>query len=87
MSTGDTPVNGTGPEQLESDIARQREELAATVTELHSRLDVRARARDKVAELRSRATTPAGKPRPELAAGAAAAVVVLLAVALWRRAH
>lgn len=77
-------MNGNTPEQLEADIVRQRDELAATVTELQARLDVKTRAKGKIAELRQRATTDGGKPRPELVA-AAAAVVALVGVALWRR--
>jgi len=86
MSTEDSGVNGTTPEEIEADIARQREELAATVTELHARLDVKARTKAKAAELRGRATTPDGKPDPRVVA-AAVAVVVLAGVALWRKHH
>ena len=86
MSREDSGVNGTTPEEIEADIARQREELAATVTELHARLDVKARTRAKAAELRGRATTPEGKPDPRVVA-AAVAVVVLAGVAFWRRHH
>lgn len=86
MSREDSGVNGTSPEEIEADIARQREELAATVTELHSRLDVKARTRAKAAELRGRATTPDGKPDPRVVA-AAVAIAVLAGVAFWRRHH
>ncbi len=86
MSREDSGVNGTTPDEIEADIARQREELAATVTELHARLDVKARTRAKAAELRGRATTPDGNPDPRVVA-AAVAVVVLAGVALWRRQH
>jgi hypothetical protein len=86
MSREESRVNGTTPEQIEADIARQREELAATVTELQARLDVKARARAKAAELRGRATTSDGKPNPRVVA-AAVAIVVLAGVALWRRHH
>ena len=86
MSSEDSRVNGTTPEEIEADIARQREELAATVTQLHARLDVKARAGARAAELRARATTPDGKPRPELATAAVALVVVTVLV-LWRRHH
>jgi hypothetical protein len=86
MSPDESRVNGTTPEQIEADIARQREELAATVTEIHARLDVKSRARAKAAELRGRATTPDGKPTP-VAAAAAVAIVVLTGLVLWRRSH
>lgn len=84
MSREDSGVNGTTPDEIEADIARQREELAATVTELHARLDVKARTRAKAAELRGRATTADGKPDPRVVA-AAVAIVVLAGVAFWRR--
>ena len=86
MSREDSGVNGTTPDEIEADIARQREELAATVTELHARLDVKARARAMAAELRGRATTPDGKPNPRVVA-AAVAIVVLAGVAFRRRHH
>jgi hypothetical protein len=77
-------TNGTTPEQIEADIERQRDELAATVSQLQAKLDVKTRAKDKVAELQDRATTDTGQPRPELLAAAAVAVV-LLGVLIWRR--
>ena len=72
------------PDRIEADIERQRDELAATVSELQARLDVKARAKGRAEELRQRATTDSGKPRPELAAAAVAAVA-LVGVVLWRR--
>jgi len=86
MSPEESRVNGTTPDQIEADIARRREELAATVTEIQARLDVKARARAKAAELRGRATTPDGKPTPATAA-AGVALVVLAGLVLWRRSH
>jgi MYXO-CTERM domain-containing protein len=72
------------PEQIEADIERQRDELAATVTQLHARLDVKARARHKVNELKDRATTDTGGPRPDVAAVAVLAVVALVGLVVWR---
>ena len=46
--------NGSTPEQIEADIARQREQLAGTINELQAKLDVKTRARGKAAELKSR---------------------------------
>ena len=86
MSSDGSRVNGTSPDQIEADIARQREELAATVTEIQARLDVGARARAKAAELRGRATTPDGRPTPAVAA-AAVALAALTGLLVWRRSH
>ena len=80
MSDHNQPVD-----QIEADIARQREQLAESVDALHHKLDVKARAQDKAAELKDRATTPAGKPRPEVAAAAGAAVLLLVLMALRKR--
>jgi MYXO-CTERM domain-containing protein len=76
--------NRQTPDQIEADIARQREELAATVTQLHARLDVKTRARGKVNELKDRATTDSGKPRPDIAVVAVLTVVALAGLAVWR---
>lgn len=73
------------PDELEADIELRREQLAATIDALATRLDVKAQARDKVAEVRNRATDDAGRPRPEVVAGAAAAVLVLVGLVWWRR--
>jgi len=77
-------TNGTSPDEIEADIERQREELAATVTQLQSKLDVKTRARHKAADLRDRATTESGRPRPDLVAGAVAALAVV-GLLVWRR--
>lgn len=66
------------PEAIEADIARQRDELAATVAELQARLDVKARTRQKAHELRDRATDADGRPRPKYVAGAGALIALLL---------
>jgi flagellin-like hook-associated protein FlgL len=46
--------------------------------------DVRVQAKEAVVEVKERATTDDGKPRPEVL-GAAAAVVLGLAVVIWLR--
>ena len=79
--------NGTTPEQIEADIARQREELAATVTELQARLDVKSRAQQKAADLRERATTASGNPRPDLTVAVVAAAALVVGLVVWRRRH
>ncbi len=81
--------NGTSPqlspEQLEADIARQREELAETVTQLQARLDMKTRAQHKAAELKDRATTATGRPRPDLSVAAALTVALVVGLVAWRR--
>ena len=75
------------PEEIEADIARQREQLAETVGALQDKLDVKARAQDKVLQLQDRATTSEGRPRPEVlaVAGGAVLLVVVLLVRRHRR--
>jgi len=79
--------NGASPEILEADIARQRDQLAATLDELHHRLDVKAQAREKVALVKDRATTDTGKPRPELAVATLAVAAAVVGLVIWRRSH
>jgi hypothetical protein len=72
------------PEEIQADIEKQREQLAQTVDQLGTKLDVKAQAKNKVADVRERATTDDGKPRTEVL-GAAAAVVVGLGLIIWLR--
>jgi MYXO-CTERM domain-containing protein len=83
------------PEEIQADIERQRESLAATVDQLGHKLDVKSQAKSKVedvktqaqvkaAEVKDLSTTDEGKPRPEVL-GAAAAVVVGLGLIIWLR--
>lgn len=90
-----------GPEELdeiEAGIERTREDLAETVDELTARLDVKTRARERVAQaredallrlqtLRYRVVDNRGRPTP-VALGAVGVVATgagLVAVLLWRR--
>ena len=81
------------PDEIQTDIERQREELAQTVDELGHKLDfkahtrariddLKAQSKAKVAAVKDRSTTDEGKPRPELL-GAAVAVLTGLALMLW----
>lgn len=85
----------SSPEEIQADIERQREQLAQTVDQLGHKLDVKAQTKAKVEDVRvqtkakvedvrDRATTDAGKPRPEVL-GAAAAVVVGIGLIIWLR--
>ncbi len=77
------------PEELESQIEEQREQLAGTIDALAAKLDVKSQAQAKVSEAKEtakqRTTTPDGKPRPELLAAGAALVVVVVALVWWRK--
>ena len=84
---GDNRTNGTGsrtPEQIEAEIAAQREQLADTVDQLTAKLDVKSQAQARVAEVRDRATTEDGKPRPEVLAAAGSLVAMAIVLVGWR---
>ena len=72
------------PEELEAEIAVQREQLAETVDELAAKLDVKAQAQQKVRALKDSATTDTGRPRPEVLAAAGSLVAMALVLLLWR---
>ena len=82
---GTAPPTSNDPEAIRADIERTREDLAQTVDALHAKLDVKTRAKDKVAQVKSSATTNDGKPRPEVIAVAVAALVVVAGLVWWRR--
>lgn len=77
--------NAQTPEQLEAQIAEQREQLAGTIDALSAKLDVKSQAQAKVAGVRDRATTDEGRVRPEVVAIGAGVVVALVALVWWRR--
>jgi ABC-type transporter Mla subunit MlaD len=70
---------------IEADIEAQREQLAETVDQLAHKLDVKAQAKERAADLKARATTTSGKPRPELVAAAAGLVIGAGLLVWWRR--
>ncbi len=87
----EVPVDGTqesqptSPEEIESDIEQQREDLAETIDALSAKLDVKSQAQHKVAEAKDRATTDTGKPRPEMVGAAVLVVAGVVAFVWWRR--
>ena len=83
---GVTPlVTRPGVMMSQAEIEAQRAQLAGTVDALAAKLDVKSQAQAKVADLKDRATTDSGSPRPGVLAGAVAGVVLLVAYAAWRR--
>jgi hypothetical protein len=96
MSHKDPDAPAPDQAELQEEIERTREDLAATIDELTGRLDVKARAQDKVAEvkaqasdqlhhLRDRATDADGRPRPPVIAVAAALLAAAVTVVVIRR--
>jgi hypothetical protein len=73
------------PAAIEADIVRQREHLAHTVDALSQKLDVKARAEHKAADVWDSATTDSGRPRPALIVAAGATVVGVVLLTWWRR--
>lgn len=89
MSTGQSEG------ELREDIERTRQQLGETAEALAAKADVKARARQKVDQVRTRAAARASQARsqaasgwwssPSAAAAAAAVVFTAIAIALWRR--
>ncbi len=87
-STDAAAANGAADPTIaakEREVERQREQLAQTVDALHAKLDVKAQARARADAAREWATTPDGKPRPELLGAASAVVVGIVVLVWWRR--
>jgi len=79
----DTPTTATA--DIEADIEAQREHLADTVDQLAHKLDVKAQAKERASQVKDRATTDAGRPRPELLGALVGLVLVAGLVVWWRR--
>jgi len=78
-------VNGRTPDQMEAEISAQRDQLADTVDQLTAKLDVKSQAQAKVTDMKHRATTESGRPRPQLLAAAGSLVAAGLTLVWWRR--
>jgi MYXO-CTERM domain-containing protein len=85
QANGTAPSSSNDPEAIRAEIERTRDDLAQTVDALHAKLDVKTRARAKVAQVKDSATTSDGKPRPEVIAVAVAALVVVAGLVWLRR--
>ena len=71
----DTAGEREDPARVQEEIEQTRADLAETVGALGERLDVRSRARRRIAELRG----------TELAVGAGVVAAGLVALVVWRR--
>jgi len=78
--------------EIQQEIERTREHLGVTVDELAAKADLKARARARAAEVKTRATEVSGRVRQSQAvqrrwplAIAAAAVLVAGSAVMWRR--
>ncbi len=78
-------MRGKTPEQMEAEISAQRDQLADTVDQLTAKLDVKSQAQAKVTDMKHRATTESGRPRPQLLAAVASLVAAGLTLVWWRR--
>jgi hypothetical protein len=77
--------SATSPEEIEAQIRRQRAELAETLDALGTKLDVKSQAQAKAHQVKARATTDTGKPRPEVVGAAVVVVAGVVALVWWRR--
>jgi len=71
--------------ELQADLEAQRDHLAETVDQLSHKLDVKAQAKERAADMKDRATTDSGMPRPELIATVGGLVVLVGLLVWWRR--
>lgn len=83
----DQPSAAKTPEELEAEVALQRERLAGTVDDLAAKLDVKTNAQRKLGALKDSTTTDSGTPRPEVLAAAGSLVAMAVVLLLWRRRH
>ena len=72
------------PDAIRADIEATREQLGRTVDELSNRLDVPARAKERVARTRDTAVETY-RESPPAVVGAGAALAGLVGLVLWRR--
>jgi cobalamin biosynthesis Mg chelatase CobN len=83
--TSSTPTDAKDPDAIRADIERTRDDLAETVDALHAKLDVKAQAKAKVADLKTSVTTDSGKPSPALVVGVLGVTALVVGLVWWRR--
>jgi hypothetical protein len=71
--------------EVRAEVERTREELGETVEALAHKADVKARAREKVEEVKAHAVEAGGGRIPPLAIAGAAAGLLVLVLVLRRR--
>lgn len=82
-ATAATP-DPSDPDAIRADIEATREQLGRTVDELSNRLDVPARAKERVARTRDTAVETY-RESPPAVVGAGAALAGLVGLVVWRR--
>ena len=80
-----TAVSVRDPDTIRQEIAETREELGGAVEELAAKTDVKARAREKLNELRRAAAQLPNRARERPAVAAAVAATAIALVVLVRR--
>lgn len=91
MATTPYDVNGAAPagpatrEQLENDIELTRAQLGDTVEQLTSRLDVKHRAKARVADTAANTQAQVRQHPTRTAAVGAGLLAALAGLAVWRR--
>ena len=70
---------------LEAEIEEPREHLADTVDQLAHKMDVKAQAKERAEDLKSRMTNADGKPRTAVYATIAGLLVTTGLLVWWRR--
>jgi ElaB/YqjD/DUF883 family membrane-anchored ribosome-binding protein len=80
MTTG-----STDPATIQAEIEATRERLGQTVDQLHARLDVPSRARERAYRIRDTAVETYRESPPAVVGGTVALVGLVVGLVVWRR--